>query len=271
MFKWLSNIINLENLKWPGKTVQHSVHCRLDETGKIFGLDHSADSPVLVCLHLPPGLCLFRRLAATGLTAKEIEPALILWAEESLPEPIDNYALDSWVISPDIRGLVAVPRAPLDQALQKITEAGATLGRLRVPELLPPVDPQPTVIFWDTPKNLLACFWNQQVLYDWQSFPSGPPTRAMLEQADAISKTAPKYLHRYGSNSGSDKSWSEAISIWPNAELITSELVDLTAQQNLQDAGPVFHSYVHESENQPVTGVDKIRLGLTIADRKSVV
>ena len=264
MFKWPPNAFNVEMIKWPGKTVQLNVHCRLNEADEISGLDNSTESPTAVCLHLPPGLCLLRQLAVTGLTAKEIESALMLWAEESLPEPVDNYALDNWVISPDIRGVVAVPRAPLDQARQKLLAAGATLRILQVPELLPPADPQPAVIFWDTPKNLVACFWEQQVLYGWQSFPPGPPTRAMLEQASAICKTAPTSLHWYGSTTDNDKPWKETSSIWPNADSINSELFDPSTQQHLQIAGPTFHSYIDESENQPVAGTDKIRMGLAI-------
>ena len=263
MFRWPPNFFNVEMFKWPGRTVQYSIHCRLDEAGEIFGLDCLAESPPPVCLHLPPGLCLLRRLTVTGLTAKEIESALMLWAEESLPEPIDNYALDSWVISPDNQGLVAVPRAPLDQTRQKLLAAGASLGRLQIPELSPPADPLPAVIFWVTTNNLLACFWDKQVLHEWQSFPPGPPTRAMLEQANAICKVAPIYLYRYGSTAGTDKQWKEASPIWSNAEFITSEAFDPTT--HLQDAGPTFLSYVNESERQPVPGADKVRLGLAIA------
>jgi len=265
MFNWPIKFVGVEKFKWPTKTDKLGVHCRLDEAGEVFGLDHLSDSPASVCLHLPPGLCLFRRFAVTGLSAKEIEPALMLWAEESLPEPTGNYALDSWVISPAIRGLVAVPRILLDQARQKINEAGTSLGMLRVPELLPPTDSQPTVIFWATPENLLACFWDQQVLYEWQSFPPGPPSHAMLEQADAICKVAPACLHRYETATDTDKPWSEARSIWPHANVITTGPFDPTAQQHLQDAGPEFRSYVHESEGHAMTGGDKMRLGLAVA------
>ena len=252
-------------LKWPTKSVQPTIHCHLDEAGEISGLDNLADSPLPVCLHLPPGLCLLRQLAVTGLNAKEIESALMLWAEESLPEPMDHYALDSWVISPATHGLVAVPRARLDRARQTIKEAGASLATLRIAELLPPTDSQSTVIFWATPKSLLACFWDQQVLYEWQSFPPGPPTRAMLEQIDAICKVTPERLYQYGSIVGIDKPWNEARSIWPNAEFVTTGLFDPMIRQHLQDVGPTFYSYVHESEGYAVTGGDKMRLGLAVA------
>ena len=91
-----------------------------------------------VILHPPPGLCLLRRLSVTGLGAREIEAALALWAEESLPEPVQHYYLDSWVIDDDSRALAALPREPLDRAREQLAAGGGRLAGIRVAELRPP-------------------------------------------------------------------------------------------------------------------------------------
>ncbi|MCP4964989.1 MAG: hypothetical protein GY926_07120 [bacterium] len=250
--------------QWPSRRIQTSVHYRLDEAGRLVALDPSADPSAPACVHLPPGLCLLRRLSVTGLRANEIEPALALWAEESLPDPVENYAWDSWVISADVRGLVAVPRAPLDQARKTLEQAGTSLRALRVPELCAPVQAESAVIFWATPEGVLACFWDQQVMYEWQSFPSGPPTRAALEQAAALCQSPPARVYRYGPTGGGGEAWGEVHAVWPNAEWIPIDTFDPAAQPP-HDSGPAFRNYLHEFQRQPATGADKRRLGLALA------
>ena len=250
--------------KWPGKDVKPTVHYRMDEAGGLTALDQSADSAARACVHLPPGLCLLRRLPVTGMSAKEIEPALALWAEESLPDPVEDYAWDSWAIDPDHRGLVVVPRAPLDQARQKLLEAGAILSALRIPELRPPVQRDQSVVFWTAPDGLLACFWDQQVLYEWLSLPPGSPTLTTLQQADVLCKSAPAHVYRFGSARGGEASWDAVRSVWPDAKFGATETYDPVAQQPLLDHGPAFDSYVHELQRSPATSADKLRLGVAV-------
>ncbi len=251
-----------------GKSDREWVHVTLDELGNLpdvpQALGRRREESLQVCLHLMPGQGLLRRLSVGTLSPKDIEPALELWAEESLPLPIEEYYLDSWNIPTDMRGLVALPREPLSRARQQLVAAQAQLTVVRVPELRPPIDARSGVILWETPVGLLVCLWQHHSLYDWQSFLNGQSTRAIAEQMAACCREVPAFVYVNGSGSEIIQIRSELESMWPHVECTETGGLDGPITDRHYLPGPAIASFLEEEQQQAATVTEKFHLGLAL-------
>lgn len=219
-----------------------------------------------VQVRLPPGVCLLRKLQVQGLTKKEIEPALELWAEESLPYPPEYYYLDSWKISDHEYGLAALPAEPLRQAREQLwQEHSVRVGQVRVAELATPQDSRSGIVIWSTATGFTACLWEKGVLYDWQSFPQEIAAEFALTQLSVSCRNNPEWIYIDADAAASKQINAALISLWP--EVTAEEVRDWSPQtrQRRFSANLAFDRYINEHHYQPATVKDKFRLSLAVA------
>lgn len=252
---------------WSGEQGNKYAVVTLDKSGEITDLVRSlarqGKKSKRICLQLLPGHCLLRRLSLSSLNTHEIQSALEMWADESLPEPAEDYYLDNWMISPETHGLAAIPREPLQKARQALTDKGLKLVSLHVPELCPPRPSSTGIVLWPTDHGTLVCFWRDHVLYDWQSFLSNISARALSEQVAAICLEAPAFI--YLNEMGSDEVIrSELLSAWPDADIVDIDSHSQQTADSTFNTRLTFDSYIKEQEQLSATGQEKKKLWLAL-------
>ena len=250
---------------WFGGQTQYT-HLYLSAEGQIdrSALTGSETKKTPLCLNLAPGLCALRRLNTAGMKPKEVNAALALLAEESLPELASEYYLDSWKIDAETHGLAALPRVLLDQARHDILAGGSgQLAAVRVPELCPPA--QSSAVFWRTAAGVLGCLWQDQRLYHWQVFSAQLATRSLLEQMAVAAPSPPQAIYLNWMSTELSTAWSEAElqSHWPQAQVY--DVWDPADQRGYFGQGPTFDSFLYTQQRQAATTSEKWRLGLALA------
>ncbi len=237
-------------------------------TGKAERLHKAAD------LQLAAGLCLLRKVSVAGLSKKELEAALQLWAAESLPLPLQHYYLHDWQISSEESGLAAIPRGFLSGEREKLYRAGKKVASLRVQELCEPGDRRAGLIFWSLSSGCLACFWRDGRLIDWQSFPDTLSAEFVVAQLATAGRLQPEWILLMPAVSESGQRingvadeaiLSQAKRRWPRAQCDSMGHWSEKQRDDWFGAGPAFEQFVFEHKFAPATTADKWRLGIAVA------
>lgn len=226
-----------------------------------------------VDLNLACGLCLLRKISLAGVTKKELESALQLWAEESLPAPVDQYYLYSWEISTEERGLAALPRKLLSDQRGNLWRAGKNVAMLRVPELCPPSDRRPGIVLWPLASSVLVCVWREGVLIHWQNFPFS--LDAAYAVAQLATETTPQWVmfpcddtrdaESVGALEFEQNILDQAEQRWPQAECYSMRNWEPLQREQWFGRSPVFDNFLNEHQYRPATASDKMRLALAVA------
>ncbi len=224
-----------------------------------------------VDLNLAVGLCLLRKIALPNASKKELESALQLWAQESLPAPVDQYYLHSWQITADERGLAALPRKLLTDQREQLRRKNRKIAILRVPELRPPADSRPGIILWPLSSGVLACVWREGVLVDWQSFPHSLSSEHVIAQLGTC--VQPDWFQiASDSRDGAamitaqleDDILRQAELRWPHALCQSMAHWNDTQREQWLGASPAFDHFLNEHKFRAASAGDKWRLALAV-------
>ncbi len=234
------------------------LHLQLDKSGVISDLEQGLPPGRRVLLHLPPGMVLFRRHEAPGLSQRRLKSALRLWASESLPLELDQYYLDQWPIPPAGYGLAALPRAMLDQARHQIEARQGRLAAVVAPELLPPKEPQPAVVLWRAHHTLLAMQWKWQRLVNWIALPASLSRAQIVELLHGFFRVAPKEVVISRRLLDDQPLIDACRQRWPRCRISPQAADD---DHPLQ-AFPLleFPGFLRQDEFVPATSSDRVRL-----------
>lgn len=239
----------------------------VDSEGEASGLDRIAASagkgPHDICLILPPGMVLLRKVEAPGLDHKALEASLLLKAEESLPAGLEEYCLDTWSIDDQAMGLAALPVEPLRRARREIGRRLGPITRIRVPELLPP-DRGTGLAIWSTRSGLTVCRWEANRLCEWHIFPKGMPTETLGNLISAVCPTSPAWAAFDESASAAADLQQAVHHAWPNARILSlaEKKQDWSAPPS---SGSAFESFLREEARQPASTAQKLRLALMVS------
>ena len=265
----MSKILSQAAKQWWTRLVPGQRSCtviRMDSAGRTpeLGSDGSAvgDAGQDVCLLLPPGLVVLRRLEAQGLDEKSLLASLRLHAEETLAADLDEYYVDTWLISEREAGLAAIPNKPLRRARRHLARQHLSIARVLVPELqLPTMRPGSGLAVWDCGGERLLCLWQSGRLSNWLALPRDIAVEAVLDFVASISPAAPQWI-AMEEGGASDPDLRAALEqAWPRAEVVAApgDSLDPAAAY---DGALEFKAFLQEQAARPASTRQKWRLAL---------